>query len=336
MNVTKEPRLGVVFRPEYPPEDLPGFARGAEEAGFDELWLWEDCFYGGGIASAVTALACTKSISVGVGIMPAVVRNPVFAAMEIATVARLFPGRILPGFGHGVANWMEQIGALPKSQLTALEEVTVAVRQLLLGERLSYDGKQVQLSEAQLVHTPEQIPPISLGVRGPKSLALSGRVADGTILAEFAAPAYVSWAREQIEKGRVKAGHGREQRVTVFAMACAGATTAAARREMRPLAAAAAASGKIDAQLAPVGILPQVKELKERVDPEQFEAAMPDAWIDQLAIVGTVEDWKIAIDRFVEAGANSVVLVPIPGKSIEELEIFAGNIQQLRSMKEVS
>ena len=103
-----------------------------------------------------------------------------------------------------------------------------------------------------------------------------------------------------------------------------------------PEAAAAAASGKIDAQLAPVGILPQVKELKEKVDPEQFEEAMPDAWIDQLAIVGTVEDWKIAIDRFVEAGANSVVLVPIPGKSIEELETFAGNIQQLRSKKEVS
>ena len=31
--------------------------RTAEAAGFDELWLWEDCFYSGGIASAAAALA---------------------------------------------------------------------------------------------------------------------------------------------------------------------------------------------------------------------------------------------------------------------------------------
>ena len=85
--------LGVIFRREHAPEHLPNFARQAEEAGFDELWLVEDCFYGSGIASAATALAATGFISVGLGIMPAVVRNPVFTAMEIATLTRQYPGR---------------------------------------------------------------------------------------------------------------------------------------------------------------------------------------------------------------------------------------------------
>ena len=125
MGTSQDFNLGVMLRREHAPEVLPDFARRAEDAGFDELWVVEDCFYSSGIASAAAALACTGSIAVGLGIMPAVARNPVFAAMEIATLARLYPGRFLPGLGHGVAGWMRQIGALPRSQLVALASVEV-------------------------------------------------------------------------------------------------------------------------------------------------------------------------------------------------------------------
>lgn len=322
-NSEKKTNLGIVFRPEYLPEALPGFARRAEEAGFDELWLWEDCFYSGGIASAATALAGTKHIAVGLGIMPAVARNPVFAAMEIAALAQLYPGRFLPGFGHGVAGWMRQIGAFPTSQLKALEEVTVTARDLLAGKRVSCDGQQVQLDDVELVHPPAHVPPVSLGVRGPKSLALSGRAADGTILAEYAAPAYVVWAREQIDQGRQEAGRDREQRITVFALSCAAETTAAARQEVRPLVAAAVYSGKIDAQLMPLGILPEVEAFRQSSDVEDFTAHMPDAWIDQLSIAGTKEDWQAAIGRYAAAGVHSLIFVPLPGKDLQEVDIFA-------------
>ncbi|KAA3646557.1 MAG: LLM class flavin-dependent oxidoreductase [Chloroflexi bacterium] len=323
MNNKNDYNLGIMFRREHAPEDLPDFSRRAEEAGFDELWVVEDCFYGSGIASAATALALTESIKVGVGIMPAVARNPVFAAMEIATLARLFPGRLLPGIGHGVAGWMRQIDAFPKSQLSALEEVTTSVRRLLKGESFSFDGQHIQLDEVSLVHPPEHIPPISLGVRGPKSLALSGRVADGTILAEFAAPAYVSWARQQIESGQKEAGRKDHHHLTVFAWACTDADTDKARQQLRPLISSAIASGKLDSQIAPLNILPQAKELIESGGPERLEAAMPNDWIDQLAILGAPEDWERAIHRLVEAGADSIVLVPLPDKGLDEVEVFA-------------
>jgi alkanesulfonate monooxygenase SsuD/methylene tetrahydromethanopterin reductase-like flavin-dependent oxidoreductase (luciferase family) len=257
--------------------------------------------------------------------MPAVVRNPVFTAMEIATLARLYPGRFLPGIGHGVANWMQQIGAFPKSQLAALEEVTFTIREMLAGKRIDYDGKQIQLDQVELVFPPDQIPPISLGVRGPKSLTLSGRVADGTILAEFAAPAYVSWAKDQIAGGR-EVGDDADHRLTVFVFTCAGATTDEARQQLRPLVASAVASRKIDAQLAPMGIMSQVQELRSNEDSEYLAAAIPDSWIDELAIVGTPDDWTRSIDRFVSAGADTVVLVPLPDKGLEELNIFANHL----------
>ena len=287
--------LGIMFRREHPAEQLPEFARRAEKVGFDELWVVEDCCYGSGIASAASALASTDTIVVGLGIMPVVVRNPVFTAMEIATLSRIYPGRFLPGLGHGMAGWMHQIGAYPGSQLKALQEVTCSIKRLLAGERLSVDGDHVQLDEVQLVFPPDQVPPISLGVRGPKSLAISGKVADGTILAEFTSPAYISWAREQIMSGLQEIGISNDHRLTVFSLACAGQTTGSARDQLRPLIASAILSGKIDSQLAPMGILTDVHELLESCDQSNFAKMMPDAWIDQLSILGTPADWKLTM-----------------------------------------
>jgi alkanesulfonate monooxygenase SsuD/methylene tetrahydromethanopterin reductase-like flavin-dependent oxidoreductase (luciferase family) len=53
---------------------------------------------------------------------------------------------------------------------------------------------------------------------------------------------------------------------------------------------------------------------------------MPDAWLDKLAIVGKPEACVQAIHRLVEAGADTVVLVPLPGKSVSELDVFARHL----------
>src|SRR6187200_1678042 len=145
---------GVVIRPELAPEELVAQVRAAEAAGFAEAWLWEDCFKGGGIAQAATALAVSERITVGLGIMPAPVRNAAFTAMEVALLARLHPGRLHPGLGHGVADWMRQIGARPKSSMAMLEEVTVAVRALLRGETVATEGRYVRLRDVALDHPP--------------------------------------------------------------------------------------------------------------------------------------------------------------------------------------
>jgi alkanesulfonate monooxygenase SsuD/methylene tetrahydromethanopterin reductase-like flavin-dependent oxidoreductase (luciferase family) len=104
-------RIGVMFRCATPVEELPDFARRAEAAGFDEIWVVEDCFYSGGVAAAATALAATARVRVGVGILPAPVRNAAFTAMEFATLARVHPGRFIGGLGHGMPSWMAQVGA---------------------------------------------------------------------------------------------------------------------------------------------------------------------------------------------------------------------------------
>ena len=60
--------LACVLRPQIPPEELAAAARTADDAGVDELWLWEDCFAHGGIASAAIVLSNSTTVSVGIGV----------------------------------------------------------------------------------------------------------------------------------------------------------------------------------------------------------------------------------------------------------------------------
>lgn len=310
MQHTNGLNVGVMFRRENAPEVLPDYARRAEQLGFNELWIVEDCFYASGLASAAVALACTRQIRVGLGIMPAVARNSALTAMEIATLARIYPQRFLPGLGHGVTEWMKQIGAFPKSQLIALGETTEAVRYLLAGEDVTYRGKYVRLDAVKLEFPPESVPPVSLGVRGPKSLALSGRSADGTILAELASPAYVRWAREQIALGQAEVQReSASHRVTVYMFYAADADGLAARRRLRPLIATVLSHGHED-YLRPLGIEAEVSAMRSNGGRERLAQDMPDAWIEQMAVVGTPDECADSIRRLLDAGADSVVLIP--------------------------
>ena len=105
------PTLAAIFTPDLPPERLGAVASAADAAGLAQLWIWEDCFKESGIATATAILATTRQVTVGIGLLPVPLRNVALTAMEIATLARLFPGRLTVGVGHGVLDWMSQVGA---------------------------------------------------------------------------------------------------------------------------------------------------------------------------------------------------------------------------------
>jgi alkanesulfonate monooxygenase SsuD/methylene tetrahydromethanopterin reductase-like flavin-dependent oxidoreductase (luciferase family) len=205
--------IGVVFRPQCPPERLKAVARAADEAGLDELWLWEDCFYESGIATAAAALGWTERVRIGVGLLPVPLRNVALSAMEVATVERLFPGRATIAFGHGVQKWMGQAGARAESPVTLLREYLVALKRLLAGEEVTTTGRYVNLDRVQLRWPPDPVPAVFAGAIGPKSLALCGEVADGIVLTSFADVEGVREMRELV---------GTDLPITVYSRAAIG------------------------------------------------------------------------------------------------------------------
>ncbi len=315
-------RLGVVFTAGRPPEELAAFATTAESAGLDELWLWEDCFLTGGIATSATALAATTRITVGLGVMPAGFRNPVAAAMEVATLARLHPGRFVAGLGHGMPDWMEQIGALPPKPVRALEETAVAVRRLLAGERFSMNGDYVNLRDVSLARPPSVRPPLVLGVRRPFGLRASGRVGDGTILAEPSAPAYIRWAREHIDEGRASVGRTDPHSVTIFVKGRIDAD----RGHAREVVADMLLSEDVAAQLTPLEREAELTELRALGDLATIAARIPDDLLDDLTVTGTAEQVLTSLRALAEAGVDSIAFVPIGPDPDEQLRLLAETI----------
>ncbi len=214
--------LGLVFVPSLPPEQLKSVALLAEELGLEELWLWEDCFMESGIASAAAALAWTTHVNVGIGLLPVPLRNVALTAMEVATIDRLFPGRLRLGVGHGVQEWMGQIGVRAESPMTLLREYTVALKRLLAGDRVTTDGRYVHLDGVALDWPPTSPVPVNVGAVGPRTLQLSGEVADGTILTMGVSPDELRAAVVEVERGRATGGRTGPHRVTISVLAATG------------------------------------------------------------------------------------------------------------------
>jgi alkanesulfonate monooxygenase SsuD/methylene tetrahydromethanopterin reductase-like flavin-dependent oxidoreductase (luciferase family) len=307
------PRVGFTFTPERPINDLPRVAREAESLGFDELWLWEDCFLAGGIAASATALAATERIIVGLGIMPAVFRNVAAAAMEVATLANLYPGRFLAGLGHGMPAWMEQIGALPERPVRALEEVTVALRALLAGQSVTQAGDHVRLRDVRLAAPPQEPPPVLLGVRRPFGLRASGRSADGTILAEPTPPSYIRAALMEIERGRAAAGRTDHHHLVTFVRTRLDPD----RTQVRQVVAADLLREATAAHVESLGRDHELAQLRALGDLEAVAAAIPDSLLDILTASGDPDRVVTSLAAIAASGAHSLVLVPL-GDDVDE------------------
>ncbi len=216
-------RVGAIFNPHpNPPESFRAAVEAAEAAGLPELWVWEDCFRQSAFAQAASALAWTERLHVGIGIAPMPLRNVALTAMEIATVARMFPGRLLPGVGHGVQSWMEQVGSRVASPLTLMREYVPALRALLAGEAVTTSGRYTTLNDVRLDWPPEVVPPVFAAAEGPKTLRLSGAVADGTVLDSRRSPAEVAEAVTAIRAGREEAGRDGRHDVVAYVIAAFG------------------------------------------------------------------------------------------------------------------
>ncbi|GAB3206487.1 LLM class flavin-dependent oxidoreductase [Nocardia tengchongensis] len=218
--------LGVVFRPQQPPERLREVVRAAEDCGLQELWLWEDCFLEGGIATAAAALAWSERLRVGVGVLPVPLRNVAITAMELATLERMFPGRGIWGVGHGVQDWMGQVGERVASPITLLREYLEALRALLAGQRITVQGRYVRLDEVALDWPPVTAPPILAAATGPRTLALVGAAADGVILTSSTPADGIRSAAEIVRAARPEAAAAQPYPIVVYLLSATGAGAA--------------------------------------------------------------------------------------------------------------
>ncbi|WP_051574402.1 LLM class flavin-dependent oxidoreductase [Mycobacterium sp. URHB0044] len=286
-----------------PGEDIAGLAKKVERAGFAELWVCEDLGLAGGMSQVVAALASTDRLHVGLGIAPAAARNVAYLAMEFATVMRMFPSRFRPGIGHGVPSWLEQVGAHPDSLMTCLAEVAAVLPRLISGESVTFSGDHVHLDAVQLTQPPSETPVVSLGVRGPKGIALAPKVGAGLILAEGSVPEYVAAVRKTVGSGT---------RITVFVWAN---MTDADQLES-------------DSKFHDIV---RAKLVKPALAHQLGGADGAAIAVSDVAITGSEDDCRRAVERLFSHGADAVILQPLASTEETQIERFAALAKEFSS-----
>jgi 5,10-methylenetetrahydromethanopterin reductase len=310
--------LGLVLGSEIPPEQLRPMAVEAERAGFGEVWLSEDYFFSGGISAAAVALAATERIPVGLGVVSAMSRHPALLAMEIATLDRAFPGRLMPAVGLGVPGWLDQMGIKPASPLRAVRDCLTIVDTLLAGGDAPTTDT-FRADDVRLVHPPAGPIPLQTGVSGPKMLQLSGELAHGTLLSVLTGTDYLAWAREQIDTGRARSAEPeRSHRITAFALCAVDEDSSVAKGNARRAVAFYLAAGGANAITDAYGISDELRALVAEVGPDGLAARMPEQWVDDLAVAGDPDECSRKIQALLDAGSDHVALFPTPAENAQQ------------------
>lgn len=285
-------RIGAIFNPyTHTPDEYRHAVVAAEREGLPELWIWEDCFRTSAFAAATAALAWTEQLRIGIGIAPMPLRNVAATAMEIATVERLFPGRLLPGVGHGVLPWMAQVGARVASPLTLMREYVPALRNLLAGEKVDSAGRYVALDGVRLDYPPASAPLVYAAAEGPKTLRLSGEVADGTVLDSGHTVAEVRASVASVRGARTEAGRAGAHDIVSYVVTAFGADS-----EARAIA-----------------------DVGDKPDPQER------------AVWGEPDDVAARLRPFFEAGVDDVVLLPASRVDLAEFYAGAAEVSRLVS-----
>lgn len=294
--------IGLLLGYSQPPSEMLEAARAAERAGFSELWVGEDYFYTGGISAATALLASTR-LPVGIGILPAVGRHPAILAMELATLEGMYPERLTVGLGAGVPLWLNNIGLRPRSPMRSVRNTIGALRHLLAGHELNVEHETFSATGVRLSHVPSAPPKLLIGAEGPKTLKMSGEIADGTVLSVLAGADYVRWARGCIAEG----GASPDHRVVLYTLCALDDDPARARDMLRGLIGHYVLIDPRNALTEVQGIADEAEELA-KLGLEAALKEVPDAWIDRLAVAGTPEVCAARLSELLAAGADAIAL----------------------------
>lgn len=165
--------------------DDVAFVVEAERLGATSVWVAEA--WGHDALTPLAYLAAkTASITLATGIAQVGARTPAMLAMQAMSVHSMSNERLLLGLGASGPRIMEAWHGVPfDSPLSAMRDTIDIVRKVAAGERLEHDGRAYQLPlpgsgrAIRSMAPPAATPiPIAIASLGPKSLELTGEIAD--------------------------------------------------------------------------------------------------------------------------------------------------------------
>jgi coenzyme F420-dependent glucose-6-phosphate dehydrogenase len=179
---------------QFGPRQLVELGVLADERGFDSVVVsdhYQPWRHEGGHAPFSLAWMSavgerTERVLLGTSVLTPTFRyHPAVIAQAFATMACLFPDRVMLGVGTGEA--MNEVAVTGiewpefKERFARLREAVRLMRALWAGERVTFEGDYYRTVEATVYDCPEHPVPIYIAAGGPQVARYAGRAGDGFI-----------------------------------------------------------------------------------------------------------------------------------------------------------
>ena len=302
----------------------------ADRIGVDSVWAAEA--YG---SDAVTILsyiaACTERIKLGSGILQMPARTPANTAMTAMTLDALSGGRLLLGLGLSGPQVVEGWHGVPfgKPLQRTREYVEIVRKAVARDEPLTYEGEHYRIPYSgpdatglgkplkSILHPVRKSIPVYLAAIGPRNVALTAEIADGWL------PIFYSPERESVFEPHLREGAERSGRrledlsVAATVSVALGDDLAECRDRLRPFFALyIGGMGARDRNFyADLARRYGFEEAADRIQDHYLEgrrdeaaAAVPDALVDEMALVGPVERMVDRLAAWKDSRVDTLVL----------------------------
>jgi probable F420-dependent oxidoreductase len=298
--------------PNLPLRQHAELVRGAEAAGYTDLWSGETQGPDGFTPLALGA-AWTERVRLGTGVVGVFTRGPALLAQQAAALSDASNGRFVLGIGASSDRIVEGWNQMPFAKpLTKVSQTLEFLRAAFSGERTSTGFK--------LERAPAEPVPIVLAALRGRMLRLAVEKADGAFT-NFLPLAALPKVTDQLD------GAPRD-----FELLCRFFCLPGERQQVEPLARFMFASyvtvPVYEAFFRWLGYGDRIDEMVaawKAKDREAAVAAAPWELIEDTFIFGTPEEMRERLDAFVAGGITLPVVTPIttPDKLGELTEALA-------------
>jgi alkanesulfonate monooxygenase SsuD/methylene tetrahydromethanopterin reductase-like flavin-dependent oxidoreductase (luciferase family) len=280
-----------------PWHELLLIAETAEETGYEAIFTPEiaarEAF-----ATLTGFAGDTREIHLATGVVPLHTRALTTLVMAAASVQDVSDGRFVLGVGS-------------RDTIESVRKRVRAIRDLLGEGRAEIDGEQLGPID---LPDPEADPVlVYLGALGPRMTELAGEVADGVVL-NWCTPERVAQARAQAARGSERAdGPPHDFTVAVYVRACLGHDEEHTLAALREAAGQYAAMDRYRRQFVAMGLGEEAARAGAAWEAGRL-AEVPDALLQAVCVWGTREEALERLGAYREAGADLVVVYPVPAQ----------------------
>jgi probable F420-dependent oxidoreductase len=285
-------------------------AQEAEGLGYTDAWSLEIDGVDGFAPLAVIGLATRMRL--GTAIANVFTRGPATLAMSAASLGEIAPGRFCLGIGAGsqpiVEAWNGGTFQRPASRV---RDMVHFLRRALAGDRVVFHGDTFAVEGFRLSRPPADPIPIHVAALQPGMLRVAGEVGDGAIINWLSVedvPRSIRIVRDAAQRaGRVPTAIEITARLMVSVDPPTPTADVFVRRYMAaylnvPVYKAFHVWLGRQAQLEPMW------HAWDSGDRRGAVAAIPEPTIDALIVRGAVPDMRAHVQRYLDAGVDTVFL----------------------------